>query len=393
YYRMQLTSIYEYLGERFGVSAYKTGAVCFLLSRIVGASFRLYLVAMVFQLAVFEPLDVQVPFAVTVFITIALIWVYTAKGGIKTIIWTDTLQTAFMLLAVIVGVWAIAGELGLSITGMAQTIAQSDFSRIFFFDDVNDSRYFWKQFLAGASITIAMTGLDQDMMQKNLSCRNIGDAQKNMVWFSLSLAVVNLLFLSLGALLYTYAIQTGFPIPEKPDELFPRLALSGVLGSGMAILFILGLIAAAYSSADSALTALTTSFCVDMLGVQHMDNQRAERLRRRVHMGMSVVLLIVILAFSAFSNDSVIKELFTVAGFTYGPLLGLFFFGLLTKISLRDRWVPVVAIAAPLLTWMLYHNSAEWMGGYKMSFELLLINGLLTAVGLFVISIPKGRKS
>jgi Na+/proline symporter len=385
YYRMNLTSIYEYLNARFGYWSYKTGAVCFLLSRVVGASFRLYLVAMVFQLAVFEPLGWKVPFVFTVSLTILLIWVYTAEGGIKTIIWTDTLQTFFMLMAVIVAVLSIGNQLGLSVGGIATAVSESKYSRIFFFDNLNAPSYFWKQFLAGASITIAMTGLDQDMMQKNLSCRNLREAQKNMVWFSLSLVLVNLLFLSLGALLYLYASKVGFEVPVKADELFPRLALSGQLGYAMPLLFILGLIAAAYSSADSALTSLTTSFCVDILGVGKMESEKAEKTRKYVHLGMSGVLLLVILLFSAFSNDSVIKELFTVAGFTYGPLLGLFFFGLITPWQVRDRWVPAVALFAPALTFLLYKYSEVLFGGYTMSFELLILNGLITFTGLAIL--------
>lgn len=391
YYRLNLTSIYEYLFGRFGKFSYKTGAVCFLLSRIVGASFRLYLVAIVFRIAVFEPMGWDVPFALIIFITIALIWVYTARGGIKTIIWTDTLQTGFMLLALGYAVWAIADQLSLSVVQTATAISESGYSKIFFFDNVNDSRYFWKQFLAGASITIAMTGLDQDMMQKNLTCRNLKDSQKNMVWFSFSLTAVNFIFLVLGSLLFIYASQTGFEIPVKADELFPRLALSGALGYSMVLFFIIGLIAAAYSSADSALTSLTTSFCVDILGVNKLMPDRAEKLRKQVHLGMSGILFLVIMLFSLFSNDSVIKELFTIAGFTYGPLLGLFFFGLFCKWKIRDKWVPVIAVAAPALTFLLYKNSESWLGGYKMSFELLIFNGILMALGLYLIRDTSNR--
>ena len=389
YYRLQLTSIYTYLETRFGRRSYKTGASYFLLSRIVGASFRLYLVAMVLQLAVFDRLGMDVPFLVTVVITIGLIWLYTFRGGIKTIIWTDTLQTLFMLLAVGFSVYAIATSMDLDPRGLVEVVRDSDYSRIFFFDDVNDPRFFWKQFLAGMFITITMTGLDQDMMQKNLSCRNIGEAQKNMLSFTAILVVVNLVFLVLGALLFIYSASHGIAIPERTDELYPMLAVEGYFGAAVGILFVLGLIAAAYSSADSALTALTTSFCIDILEVDKQEEKKAERTRKRVHVGMSVVLIVVIVLFRLINDESVIKQLFTAAGYTYGPLLGLYAFGLFTKRGVRDRWVPWIAVASPVVSFFLDYNSAALFRGYEIGFEILIINGLLTFIGLAAVSMSR----
>jgi Na+/proline symporter len=386
YYRLNLTSIYAYLEERFGLNSYKTGAWFFLISRVIGASFRLYLVALVFQLAIFDPLGMDVPFALTVAITIGLIWIYSSKGGIKTIVWTDTLQTLFMLLAVIITIGVIASQMELSISGVVQTVNESDYSRIFFFDDANDNKYFWKQFLAGAFITIAMTGLDQDMMQKNLSCKNIGEAQKNMFWFSIILVLVNLFFLSLGALLYIYSNTHGVAIPEKADYLYPMLAVEGYLGPIVAVFFVLGLIAAAYSSADSALTALTTSFCVDILGFERKEIPNASRTRKWVHLAISGVLLLVIIAFKAINNESVIKELFIAAGYTYGPLLGLYSFGLFTSFKVRDKLVPLICLLAPLACYWIKSNSQVWFNGYQIGFELLIINGFITFMGLLAIS-------
>ena len=392
YYKLNLTSIYTYLLDRFGMHSYKTGAWFFLVSRVIGASFRLYLVAIVFQFAIFDQLGIDFPFAGTVFLTIALIWVYSFKGGIKTIVWTDTLQTLFMLLAVAITIGVIADNMDLNFSGLVSSIGDSGYSQIFFFEDVNDSKYFWKQFFAGAFITIAMTGLDQDMMQKNLTCKNIGEAKKNMLWFSLTLVFVNLLFLSLGALLYMYSNANGIAIPDKADYLYPLLAVNGYLGTLVAILFILGLIAAAYSSADSALTALTTSFCIDILGFDRKEIKNAARSRKMVHLALSAVLLFVILGFKAINNDSVIKELFVAAGYTYGPLLGLFAFGMFSKFSIKDKWVPIVCIVSPIICYIVKDNSEVWFNGYQIGFELLIINGMLTFGGLAML-IKKGQFS
>lgn len=387
YYRLNLTSIYTYLVDRFGMKAYKTGTLYFLLSRTIGAAFRLYLVALVFQLAVFDQLGMEVPFAVTVLLTILLIWIYTFRGGIKTIIWTDTLQTLFMLLAVGITIYSISSQLGWSFGEVVSEIDQSQYSQIFFFEDWRDSKFFFKQFLAGAFISIAMTGLDQDMMQKNLSCKNIGEAQKNMFWFSITLVFVNLFFLSLGALLYLFASSNGVAIPEKADYLYPMLAVEGYLGPMVGLFFVLGLIAAAYSSADSALTALTTSFCVDVLGFERQPIQNPEKIRKLVHLGFSGLLLIVIVVFKALNNDSVIKELFVAAGYTYGPLLGLYSFGLFTKWGIKDKLVPVVCIVSPVLCYFVKSFSVEWFNGYQLGFELLILNGMLTFLGLWLISV------
>ena len=386
YYRLNLTSIYSFFEDRFGMVTYRTAAACFLVSRLVGAAFRLFLVAVVLNYAIFQQIGVEVPFYVTVLITILLIWLYTSKGGIKTIIWTDTLQTAFMLLAVGTAIYIIADSLNLDLAGLVDTVKQSDYSQVFFFDDFRDSRFFLKNFLGGTFIAIVMTGMDQDMMQKNLSCKNIGDAQKNMFWFSIVLVFVNLLFLVLGALLYIYASHQGLEIPAKGDELFPMVALNGGLGIVVGIFFILGLIAAAYSSADSALTALTTSFCIDFLDIKNRPQEKQVAIRRKVHIAISLILAGVILVFNAINEESVVSELFKAAGYTYGPLLGLFAFGLITKKRIVDNYSIAVAIFAPLLTFIIQDNAGKWFGGYQMGFELILINGIIMFIGLWLIS-------
>ena len=383
YYKLNLTSIYTYLDQRFGFWSYKTGAFYFLLSRTIGAAFRLYLVANVLQIAIFD--DWGIPYYLTVAITILLIWVYTAKGGIKTIVWTDSLQTLFMLLAVGVAIYQIGDQLNLGFSDLVSTIFSSDYSKVFFFEDWKASNFFWKQFLSGAFITIVMTGLDQDMMQKNLSCKNIKEAKWNMFSMSVVLVFVNLLFLALGALLFIYSNQNGIAIPTKTDELFPSLALGNSLGISVAVFFILGLIAAAYSSADSALTALTTSVCVDFLGVQQKTEIVGQALRKRTHIVMSLVLYVVILVFSLISDESVISSLFKVAGYTYGPLLGLYAFGLLHKTKLKDKWVPLICLLCPIICYVIQLNSEVWFNGYKFGFELLMLNGLLTYLGLHLV--------
>jgi SSS family transporter len=382
YYRLNLISIYGYLEQRFGFWSYKTGAFYFLISRIIGSAFRLFLVANVLQLAIFNAWDL--PFWVTVAVTIVLIWIYTFKGGIKTIVFTDTLQTTFMLLAVGISIYLIADELNLGFAGMVETLEASNLSKMFFWD-INSANNFWKQFVAGAFIAIVMTGLDQDMMQKNLTCRSLGDAQKNMFWFSAVLLFANLFFLCLGALLYIYAAEKGIAIPERTDNLYPMLALD-YFPVFAGILFLLGIVAAAYSSADSALTALTTSFCVDFLEFRKRPEQGKKQIRMMVHIGFSLVLFGVILAFNALNDKSVISQLFKAAGFTYGPLLGLFAFGLFTKRKLHDIWAPLVCFITPALSYGLDAHSAEWFGGFKFGFFILLVNGFLTFIGLMFIS-------
>lgn len=384
YYRLNLVSIYTYLEQRFGFWSYKTGAFFFLLSRTIGSSFRLFLVAGVLQIAFFDA--IKVPFSVTVFVTIFLIWLYTFKGGIKTIVWTDTLQTLFMLLAVGFSILLIGKELNYSFDDIVDHIQSSRYSQIFYWD-WQTGKNFFKQFFAGAFIAIVMTGLDQDMMQKNLTCRNIKDAQKNMFWFSITLVFVNFLFLSLGALLYLYASEKGIEIPARTDNLYPTLALQHfhiVVG----ILFLLGITAAAYSSADSALTALTTSFCVDILDFKKKPEKRQKKIRMLVHVGFSVLTFVVILLFKALNDDSVIVSVFKAAGYTYGPLLGLYAFGLFTKKPVRDKWVPLVCILAPVLSYLINIYSEQLLWGYRFGFEILILNGFLTFMGLLALSKP-----
>ena len=382
YYRLNLTSIYTYLDDRFGNYSYKTGASFFLLSRTVGASFRLFLVANVLQTILFNELGI--PFWVTVIITILLIWLYTFKSGIKTIVWTDTLQTLFMLISVGVAIYYVSTDLGIQEVGVFHYIMESDLSKIFFFDDFKSGDYFWKQFISGAFIAIVMTGLDQDMMQKNLTCRSLKDAQKNMFWFTIVLTIVNFVFLGLGLLLTDYASQNS--IDAHKDQLFPIIATTGELGIGIAMFFILGLIAAAYSSADSALTSLTTSFSIDILDIEKKYNEADQvKLRKRIHVLFSVVLVLVIIAFKYLIKDeSVIAKLFVFAGYTYGPLLGLYAFGLFTNLKVKDKLTPIVAIVAPILSYLISVNSLNWFG-FEFGFFILILNGLLTFLGLILI--------
>ena len=396
YYRLGLTSIYTYLQGRFGNYSYKTGASFFMLSRIIGASFRLFLVAIVVELAILEPMFSQsVPswaFAVIVAVVLAVIYLYTRKGGMATVIWTDTVQTAAMLTAVILTVLAIANTQGAHWTEIPELVKSSGMTKIFVFDDWKAGNHFVKHFLAGAFVCIAMTGLDQDMMQKNLSCRNIKEAQLNMASFSIVLVFVNLLFLSLGALLYIFAAEKGIAIPEKSDLLYATIALEH-LSPFIGITFILGLIAAAYSSADSALTALTTSVCVDILNFRETNDQNVmqqqQKTRFAVHIGVSVMLFFTIILFWFINDDTVISQIFKVAGYTYGPLLGLYVFGFFTKMKPNDALVPFVCVAAPIATYVLNYFSETLFWGYKFGFELLLLNGLLTFLGLLLISQKK----
>ncbi len=382
YYRLNLVSIYTYLDQRFGFWSYKTGSSFFLLSRTIGSAFRLYLVAAVLQIGIFDPLGI--PFFVNVLLTIALIWVYTFKGGMKTIIWTDTFQTFFLVAAVVMSVVLIAQQLELDFWGLVKTVKESNYSQIFFWD-WQDKRFFLKQFLAGMFIAITMTGLDQDLMQKNLACKNIKEAQKNMLSFVVVLVAVNFLFITLGALLYIYANQKGIPIPERADYLYPTLALNLHFGTVAAVFFLLGIIASSYASADSALASLTTAFCIDFLNFADKVESLRQKLKFWVHLGFSVLLFFVILLFQAINKASVIKAVFTAAGYTYGPLLGLFAFGLFTKYAVKDRYVPLVCVASPVLCYLLNLYSEQLLFGYKFGFELLLFNGLLTFLGLWAV--------
>lgn len=380
FYRMNLVSIYEYLENRFGASSYKTGAWFFFASKMLGAAVRLFLVCLTLQLLVFEPF--HLPFILNVTITVALVWLYTFRGGVKSLIWTDTLKTFCLVVSVVLCIYYIAADLNLNFTSTLTTIADSDLSKMFFFDDVNDKRYFFKQFLAGVFTMIAMTGLDQDMMQRNLSCKNFKDSQKNMITSGISQFFVILLFLMLGVLLYTFTARQGIENPAKSDELFPMIATGSYFPGIVGVLFIIGLISAAYSAAGSALTALTTSFTVDILGTKGKTEEAVVKIRKRVHVGMAVVMGIVIFVFNLLNNTSVIDAVYILASYTYGPILGLFAFGIFTKKQVRDRYIPVVAILSPILCYVLQRNSEAWFNGYQFSYELLIFNALFTFIGL-----------
>jgi len=386
YYRLNLKSIYTYLETRFGFFSYKTGAALFLISRIIGAAFRLFIVSNVLQISVFNALGI--PFWVTVTLTVIMIWLYTRKGGVRTVLWTDAFQALAMLSAVGLTIFFVSKELGLSFTGIVNAVTRSELSRVWFFDDVNNRFFFWKQFLSGAFITIVMTGLDQDMMQKNLSCKNFKDARKNMYWYGFAFLPVNILFLSLGVLLYMFAMQKGIAIPKLTDDLFPTIATQGYLPPIVGVLFFLGLIAAAYSSADSALTALTTSFTIDILDTNGLDEDSLRKVRQWVHVALSVLMIIVIVVFNSFNDRSVIDAIFTIAGYTYGPLLGLYAFGLFTRFQVNDRLVPFIAVLSPAICFLLNKYSDILFNNYKFGFELLIVNG---AIVFFLLLVTRKR--
>ena len=380
FYRMNLVSIYEYLENRFGTSSYKTGAWFFFISKILGAAVRLYLVCLTLQLLVFEPF--HMPFIMNVILTVALVWLYTFRGGVKSLIWTDSLKTFCLIVSVVLCIYYISTDLKLSFTEMFSTVSDSVLSHMFFFDNVNDKRYFFKQFLAGVFTMIAMTGLDQDMMQRNLSCKNFKDSQKNMITSGISQFFIILLFLMLGVLLYTFTSHQGITNPAKSDELFPMIATGGYFPTIVGILFIIGLISSAYSAAGSALTALTTSFTVDILGIKGKTEDTVRKTRKKVHVGMAIVMGIVIFIFNLLNNTSVIDAVYILASYTYGPILGLFAFGILTKRQVRDRYIPLVSILSPILCFILQKNSETWLHGYQFSYELLIFNALFTFIGL-----------
>jgi len=396
YYRMNLTSIYSYIEQRLGTVSYKTAATIFLISRTIGSAFRLYLVVLVLQRYVFEAF--QVPFAATVLISLGLIFAYTYRGGLKTIIITDTLQTFFLVTSVFLTIYFICSSLNFSPTQAFEAVKNSSYSKIFFFEDYLKGNFVWKQIVGGIFVTIAMVGLDQDLMQKNLSCANIKEAQKNMFTFTGIFVIINLFFLSVGALLYLYADQNGIEVPKvndvaRTDLLFPEIAFHH-LEIIPAVTFLLGLTAATFATTDSALTALTTSYCVDFLQMDKAENNKRTpeemvKLRHKVHLGFSFLLFLVILLFNALNDDSVVKMIFKVASYTYGPLLGLYGFGLFMKTkTVRDQWVPVVCIIAPLLCWIMTTYSKDWFGDYQFDNELILVNGLFTFLGLLMISKP-----
>jgi len=395
YYKLNVTSIYQYLDDRFGIVSYKTGAIFFFISRVLGAAFRLFLVASVLQHFVFDSWGV--PFEITVLLSILLIWIYTFRGGIKTIVWTDTLQTLFMIAASFAAIYYINEKLDWNFSEFLTSNELRNYSKTFFFDDFLAKNHFVKSFIGGMFITICMTGLDQDMMQKNLTCKNLKDAQKNMVSFSLILFLVTFIFILLGALLFIYANKFGIEVPiidgeVKTDLLFPEIALNSNLGIGMGIIFILGLIAAAYSSADSALTSLTTSFCIDFLSIEKKEKKQQIGIRKKVHVGMGVLLVIVIIIFKYVLEDNVISSLLQVASYTYGPLLGLFAFGIFTNFAIKDHYVWFVTIVSVVVTYIINTYSVEWFSGYIFGFELLALNGLITFIGLLLIRKSNTRK-
>lgn len=394
YYRMNLTSIYGYIEQRLGTVSYKTAATIFLISRTIGSAFRLYLVVIVLQRYVFD--HYGIPFTFTVLLSLLLIFAYTYKGGLKTIIITDTLQTFFLVLSVFLTIIFICKSLDLSVLQAFETVKESQYSKIFFFEDYLKGNYFWKQLLGGIFVTIAMVGLDQDLMQKNLSCATIGEAQKNMFTFTGIFVIINLFFLSVGALLYIYAEKNGISVPmvddvARTDFLFPEIALKS-LGLIPAIVFLLGLTAATFATTDSALTALTTSFCVDFLGMDKAENQNnpaAVRTRHWVHIGFSLLMFLVIVFFNAVNDASVVKMIFRIASYTYGPLLGLYAFGLFVKSkTVNDKLVPFICLISPAICYIISANSAEWLNGYTLAEELIIVNGLITFLGLFLISKP-----
>ena len=389
YYKNNVTSIYEYLGKRFGQNSHKAGALLFFVSRVLGASFRLFLVAIVLQEFIFK--NWLIPFELTVIFSVFLIWIYTNRGGIKTIIWTDTFQTALMIGAVFLTISAIASSLEINVLELSEINEIKKYTKVFVFDSHLERNYFLKSFIGGFFITICMTGMDQDMMQKNLTCKNEKDAKKNMIVFSFILFIITTLFMFLGALLYAYAEKENISVPvmdgnANTDLLFPKIALDGGLGNGVAVTFILGLIAAAYSSADSALTSLTTSFCIDFLNTQKQEAKIQKNLRKKVHLLMGILIVLTVISFKYFLSKNVIDGLLTVAGYTYGPLLGLFAFGIFTKKRILDKWVWLIVSVSVTLTLIIGNLNSDYLGGYKIGYELLPINGIITYLGLILIS-------
>lgn len=383
YYRLNLTTIYTYLKERLGMRSYKTGAWFFLISKMTGAAVRFYVVCIILQRFVLDAIGV--PFALTVVAMVALIWLYTRRGGIKTLVWTDTFQTTCMFAALILIIYNVMGQLGMSATDAVKAIATDEHSRMFVMDDWISKQNFWKQFLSGAFVVIVMTGLDQDMMQKNLTCRTLREAQKDMCTYGFAFVPANILFMALGVLLMQLAQKDGIALPASGDELLPMFAATGRLGSTVVVLFTIGIVAASFSSADSALTALTTSYCVDI-----RQREGDEQLRRRAHIGIAVVFGLFILLFKTLNSTSVIDAIYILCSYTYGPLLGLFAFGLFTRRKPCDKLVPYIAVASPIVCFAL-ENTAMQCWGYKFGYELLMINGLLTFMGLYASGIV-GRK-
>ncbi len=392
YYKLNLTTIYGYLDTRFGNNSYKTGAWFFLLSKIVGAAARLYLVAFILQSLVFNALGI--PFIVTVIGIILIIWLYSYKSGIKTIIWTDWVQTFLFITALILIVWQLASQMGLDFGGVVTAIKESPHSRIFEFESWSSTQNFFKQFLSGMFITIVMTGLDQDQMQKNLTCKNLKDAQKNVISYGFAFTPINFLFLSLGVLILLFAQQNNILLPDVADQILPFIA-SNHLGSIALGVFIVGIVAAAFSSADSALTALTTSYCVDILGMNNNENKPEVeksniRTRKVTHLVISAIFVAIIMIIYAIGSDSIIDAIYRIASYTYGPLLGLYLSGLYTKLKPKDKWVPYVAILSPIICFAIELAMMHFYS-YKMGYEMLLINGLITVIGVWVISVSNNE--
>ena len=383
YYKHNLTTIYSFLQKRLGNRSYRTGATFFLLSKMTGAAARFYVVCFILHRFVFA--DMRVPFALTAVAMVALIWLYTRRSGIKTLVWTDSLQTLCMFAALVLIIYNVVDDMGMSVGEAVRAIVADSHSRMFVFDDWMSRQNFWKQFLSGIFIVIVMTGLDQDMMQKNLTCKSLVDAKKDMCTYGFAFVPANLLFLALGVLLMMMLGRYGMQMPAKGDDLLPMFAASGMLGNGVVVLFTIGIVAASFSSADSALTAMTTSFCVDMCG-----KPDDERLRKRVHVCMAVVFILCVLLFELVNSQSVLDAIYTLCGYTYGPLLGLFAYALITKRGVNDRAVPAIAVASPVICF-----AADWLTShytsYRFGYELLMLNGLLTFIGLWATSLKAGK--
>lgn len=378
FFKKNMVSIYQYLDDRFGVSSHKTGAWFFFISKILGAAVRLFLVCVTLQLMIFTPL--RLPFVLNVAVSVGIVLLYTYRGGMKSVIWTDTLKTVCMIASIVLAIVFIARDMGLDFKGICSTIGESDYSRVFFFDDANSGEYFWKQFLAGVFTVIAMTGLDQDMMQRTLSSKNARDSRKNLITSGMMQIPVIFLFLCLGVLLYVFAGTKG--IAETGDAIFPAVATGGSLPAVVGVLFVLGLVSCAFSAGGSALTALTTSFTVDIIGTAGKSEEKVASTRKKVHLGMAVLMGLVIIVFYLLDTKSAIDAVYKLASYTYGPILGMFAFGIFTKREVHDRWVPLVAVLSPVLSFILQYNSERWFGGYRFSYELLLFNALFTFLGL-----------
>ncbi len=378
YYKLELTSIYSYLEKRFGTKSYKTGASFFVLSKLLGAAAKFYVVCEILQMCVGN--EFGIPYAATVAITLGMIWLYTRKNGIRALVWTDSVQTLCLIVALILILIKVASLLGLSFGDAMSAVWNDSHSRMFEFEDFSSKQNFWKQFLSGVFVVIVMTGLDQDMMQKNLTCKNLKDAQKDLCSYGVLFAPVNFLFLALGILLLMLYQKMGMDLPSKGDNLLSDIVMNGTLGNACMVFFAIGVVASAFSSADSAMTSLTTSFTIDILG-----KEKDEKVRKKVHLGVLAAFVLVTLAFHTIGSGSVMDLIYTLVSYTYGPLLGLFAFGILTKRSVKEKWVPVVAIASPVICYIIdFLVMNTW--GYKFGYEMLMFNGLLTFVGLLIIT-------